>query len=193
MTGMAYTILRAGATIGGLMALPEDASADGRAAGLDRLCRRRRRRRRGGRVRQSRRRGPPAPADIPGVGRFAVVGDPQGAALTLFKGASDARAARSRAARPAISAGASCTPSTDEAAFAFYAERFGWTKGDAMDMGPMGVYQLFKAGGDEAIGGADQARGHAGPFWLYYFNVAGIDAAVESVQGSRRADPQRPA
>src|SRR4051794_27417142 len=29
------------------------------------------------------------PTDIPGIGRFAVVADPQGAVLSLFKGASD--------------------------------------------------------------------------------------------------------
>jgi hypothetical protein len=32
-------------------------------------------------------------------------------------------------------------------AFAFYSGLFGWTKAEAMDMGPMGVYQIFATGG----------------------------------------------
>ena len=34
----------------------------------------------------------------------------------------------------------------------FYATMFGWTKADAIDMGPMGTYQLFASGGT-SIGG----------------------------------------
>ena len=39
-----------------------------------------------------------------------------------------------------------------KSAFDFYAGQFGWTKGEAMDMGEMGTYQIFAAGG-EPIGG----------------------------------------
>ncbi len=87
-----------------------------------------------------------AAADIPGVGRFAVVGDPQGAALTLFKGSSDAEPAPGpRGARGHI--GWRELHAIDrEAAFAFYADRFGWTKGDAMDMGPHGRLPAFQSG-----------------------------------------------
>jgi len=38
-----------------------------------------------------------------------------------------------------------------EKAFAFYGELFGWQKADA-DIGPVGTYQLFSAGG-QTIGG----------------------------------------
>jgi predicted enzyme related to lactoylglutathione lyase len=92
-----------------------------------------------------------APDDIPGVGRFAVIADPQGAAIALFK--------------TPMAAGPSPTPGTPghagwrelyagdrEAAFAFYSKLFGWTKAAHHDMGPMGLYQLFAAGG-ETIGG----------------------------------------
>jgi len=184
--GMAYTLLSAGETqIGGLMALPEAALKMGARPGwigyvgvedvdaeADAFTKA------GGVVHK-------AAADIPGVGRFAVVGDPQGAALTLFKGASDAEPAPvPRGARGHI--GWRELHAIDrEAAFAFYADRFGWTKGDAMDMGPMGVYQLFKAGGDEAIGGMmTKLEAMPVPFWLYYCNVAGIDAAVKAVEAA---------
>ncbi len=59
---------------------------------------------------------------------------------------------------------------------------FGWTKSDAMDMGPMGVYQLFKTGGEYAAGGMmTKPPAIPVPYWGYYFNVPAIDAAVERV------------
>jgi predicted enzyme related to lactoylglutathione lyase len=183
---MSYTILSAGATpIGGLMALPEaarDAGArpswigyvgvDDVDASADEFVKA------GGVVHR-------AAADIPGVGRFAVVGDPQGAALTLFKAASDAEPAPAPRGAPGHIGWRELHAIDREAAFAFYADRFGWTKGDAMDMGPMGVYQLFKAGGDDAIGGVmTKLEAMPVPFWLYYFNVAGIDAAAKAVEAA---------
>ena len=171
--GMSYTILHAGAIpIGGLMALPEAARAAGARPGwigyvgvddvdaeADAFTKA------GGVVHK-------ASADIPGVGRFAVVGDPQGAALTLFKAASDAQPAPVPRGAPGHIGWRELHAVDREAAFAFYAERFGWTKGDAMDMGPMGLYQLFKAGDDEAIGGMmAKLEAMPVPFWLYYFNV----------------------
>ena len=48
-------------------------------------------------------------------------------------------------------------------------------------MGPMGVYQLFAAG-DAPVGGMmTRTESDAAPFWLYYFNVAAIDAAAARV------------
>jgi predicted enzyme related to lactoylglutathione lyase len=65
---------------------------------------------------------------------------------------------------------------------AFYSGLFGWTKDQAMDMGEMGVYQLFAAGAG-AVGAmmtkpADCPR----PFWNFYFNVEAIDAAQARVE-----------
>src|SRR5277367_6723231 len=86
MPGMTYTLLRVGDTqIGGLMALPAEANdagmkpgwvgylgvddVDAAAAKVKRL---------GGKIHG-------LPTDIPNVGRFAMVADPQGAAFNLFK------------------------------------------------------------------------------------------------------------
>jgi predicted enzyme related to lactoylglutathione lyase len=125
------------------------------------------------------------PEDIPGVGRFAVVADPQGAVLMLFKDSSGE-------AMPAVVPG---TPGhvgwhelyADDwpAALAFYADLFGWSRGTAVDMGPMGTYQLFAcgAGGAEVGGMMNRPAGVPGPCWLYYFNVAAVDAAVARVTG----------
>jgi uncharacterized protein len=67
-------------------------------------------------------------------------------------------------------------------AFAFYAGLFGWTKAEAMDMGAMGVYQLF-ATGDAPCGGMMTKMAQTpAPFWLYYFNVDAVDAAMARVK-----------
>jgi predicted enzyme related to lactoylglutathione lyase len=177
-----YTILNAGGVgIGGLMELPEEARKNGARpawvgyvhvedvdAKADEV------KKKGGAVHR-------APDDIPGVGRFAVVADPQGAAFLLFKNAGGPD-------RPAVAPG---TPghvgwhelhaTERESAFAFYAGLFGWTKGEAHDMGPVGVYQLFATGGLPVGGMMTKMEGMPRPFWLYYFNVDSIDAAVGRV------------
>src|SRR4051794_10115106 len=82
-----YTLLSAGSTqVAGLMTLPQEACDAGAKPGWmgyvavddvdDHAARFTEA---GGAVHR-------APADIPGVGRFAVVADPQGAVIVLFKG-----------------------------------------------------------------------------------------------------------
>ena len=67
-------------------------------------------------------------------------------------------------------------------AFAFYSKLFGWTKTEAMDMGEMGVYQLFATGGSTAAGGMMTKMPETpAPFWLFYFNVDSADAALKRV------------
>ncbi len=68
-----------------------------------------------------------------------------------------------------------------DSAFSFYADMFGWKKMDAMDMGAMGIYQLF-AKGKQTLGGMmTKPATVPRPFWFYYFNVAGIDSAAGRV------------
>jgi predicted enzyme related to lactoylglutathione lyase len=124
-----------------------------------------------------------APDDIPGVGRFAIVADPQGAVIALFKGSSEEPPAPPRGT-PGQAGWHELYTTDVEPAFAFYARLFGWTKADALDMGPMGVYQLF-AHNEVPIGGMMRRPPSVpAPFWTYYFNVAGIDAAVERIKAA---------
>ena len=116
------------------------------------------------------------PSDIPGVGRFAVLADPQGAPFVVF-----------HSANPAPEPPAPNTPgfagwhelqATDwQGAFAFYSELLGWTKAEAVDMGPMGLYQLFAAGREPVGGMMNKQDAGPTPFWRYYFNTDDIDAA----------------
>jgi hypothetical protein len=120
-----------------------------------------------------------APMDIPNVGRFAMVTDPQGAALNLFKSA--------QSDQPVVSnepghIGWHELHTTDwPKAFSFYTDMFGWLKGEGVDMGPMGTYQLFTIGGVATGAMFNSPAAHAARFWLYYFHVGDIDAAAKRV------------
>lgn len=61
-------------------------------------------------------------------------------------------------------------------------------------MGPMGMYQTFATGG-AAVGGMMGKMPEApASFWLYYFNVEALDAAVARVTlggGKTLMEPQQ--
>ena len=178
-----YVVLSAGPTmIGGLMALPPEALAQGARPAwhgyvavddVDAMS---------GRFVQAGGNIFRAPDDIPQVGRFAVVADPQGAPLVLFK----SHMAEAPAALPAGTPGTigwhELHASDQASAMAFYAEHFGWTRADALDMGPNGLYQLFCTGEGPPGGGMlNRMAQMPMPFWLYYINVEDIHAAVARV------------
>jgi uncharacterized protein len=117
-----------------------------------------------------------APDDIPGVGRFAVVADPHGAVFGLFKGMGQAPPMPSMNT-PGIIAWRELNAGDGPSAFTFYSGLFGWRKGEAMDMGPMGVYQMYGKGDVDFGGIMTKSSDIATPFWLYYVNVADIEAA----------------
>ena len=128
-----------------------------------------------------------APEDIPGVGRFAVVADPHGAVFIIMKGTSDQEPPVVAPGTPGHVGWRELHAGDREKAFAFYSGLFGWTKAEAIDMGPMGVYQTFATGGEPVGGMMTKTPDTPAPFWLYYFNVDSVDAAVTRVtQGGGR-------
>lgn len=178
-----YIVLNAGeAGVGGLMELPASARAAGARPGwigyiaaddVDAMAARVKEA--GGRIHH-------AAEDIPGIGRFAMVADPQGAAFVLFKGMESGQEPPASAMTPGHVGWHELQAAEWESAFAFYSELFGWTKGEGIDMGPMGTYQLFAIGGVQAGGMMTRADATRPPFWLYYFNVDEIGAAVARVK-----------
>jgi predicted enzyme related to lactoylglutathione lyase len=125
------------------------------------------------------------PTDIPGIGRFAVVADPHGAVFEVMKPL-PADPPRPRAAQgtPGHVGWHELHAGDLEADFAFYAEMFGWKKDDALDMGPVGSYQLW-SNQDGQIGGMmTKMAAIPHPFWLYYVQVGDIDAAVGRITGA---------
>ena len=67
-------------------------------------------------------------------------------------------------------------------AFAFYSKLFDWTKTEALDMGPMGSYQMFATGGVPVGGMMTKMAQTPHPHWLYYFNVDAADAVEARVK-----------
>jgi predicted enzyme related to lactoylglutathione lyase len=124
------------------------------------------------------------PTDIPGIGRFAVVADPQGVGFALFSAAGmDAPPAPPPGALG--HAGWRELHAIDGAkAWDFYAKHFGWTKGDAMPMGPAGVYQIFNIDGDMAGGMMTKMPEMPVAAWLYYFNVDSAEAAAARIKAA---------
>ncbi len=166
----------------GMMRLPEEARASGAkpqwlpyigvadveasAASIERL---------GGHVKKP-------GSDIPTVGRFAILSDPQGASFAIFK-----------PAQGSMGGGASDTPlggfswlelaTTDpEAAAEFYGKVFGWQAMHRMDMGAQGTYLIFGSDGVQR-GGMYRLQPERSPvpYWLPYVSVPSADAAAATV------------
>jgi len=122
--------------------------------------------------------------DIPKVGRFAVIADPQGAAFAVYTPATDTPA---NPGPPAIGEYSwhELNTSDHENAWGFYETLFGWKKTDTMDMGEMGTYQMYTtAGGEIPLGGMfNKPKEMPGPpFWLYYVRVDDVHKSVEKVK-----------
>lgn len=124
------------------------------------------------------------PTDIPTVGRFAVIGDPQGASLSVFK--PDSEMAVHDASKPGEFCWNELATSDAAAAFRFYSELFGWKVLEDMDMGPMGTYRVFGLG-DRRLGGMMTIpKGNPMPtMWMYYAETSDLDGALER---ARRKD-----
>jgi uncharacterized protein len=179
MNDQRYTLLQAGsAAIGGLMPIPEHAKGvqpvwmgyigvDDVNAYADKV------KAAGGAIHRP-------PTDIPNVGTFAVAGDPSGAGFLLFKGYSD-EAPTQDPSQPGHIGWHELHGGDSESAFAFYSGLFGWTKGEAMDMGAMGQYQIFTTKGEQRGGMMKKTTQELAPHWLYYINVDAIDAASQRV------------
>lgn len=123
--------------------------------------------------------------DVPAVGRMQMVQDPQGAAFYLFQPASDEQLP-DEAPEVGDASWHELMTSDLPAAMMFYRDVFGWQAGDAVDMGPMGKYQMFSRPRG-TIGGMmnkPPEMGHVPPHWQIYFRVADLDAAVERIKAN---------
>ena len=117
------------------------------------------------------------PKAIPNVGRFAVLQDPQGAAIAIHH--SDQGMAPNGEPEVGQFSWNELATTDHKAAFDFYSKLFGWNETQSMDMGEMGIYQMYGQG-EQMFGGMfdkpDEMPGP--PAWLYYTLVDDIDEAV---------------
>jgi predicted enzyme related to lactoylglutathione lyase len=116
--------------------------------------------------------------DIPEIGRFAVLVDPQGAVFAVIQSQNPAPGTAARPGQGDFSWHELATRD-HRAAIDFYSQLFGWRKGPAHDMGAMGIYQIFLVNGREA-GGMFNAPPGMEVHWLGYVNVSDADAAARA-------------
>ncbi len=183
MGGEPYTIFSAGQTmVAGLMPIPEQLRSNGARPcwtgyiGVDDVDTYVSRvKAAGGEIHRP-------PQDIPGIGRFGVVADPHDAVFILFSASGGEAPPPAAPGTPGQVGWHELQAGDAEADFAFYAGLFGWTKsGEGVDMGPIGRYQMF-ATGDQPVGGIMNKMPEVPrPFWLYYFNVDAVDAAIDRI------------
>ncbi len=122
-----------------------------------------------------------APTDIPGIGRFAVLSDPQGAAFAVFAPAMPTP--EGVQAEPAGHFSWHELATIDpQGALAFYAQLFGWTHGPVHEMGAGGRYQVIEHAG-VPIGGLYVMQDPSKPpLWLSYVQVKSLDETITAVK-----------
>lgn len=127
------------------------------------------------------------PNDIPGIGRFAFVADPQGAMFYIMTDTSGEESHAFSAYTPKAGhcAWNELSTSNPEAAKAFYGKQFNWKVDGGLDMGEMGMYEFWGPHDDRGFMlGAVMPKMPQMPVsaWTFYFRVPDIDVAVEAVK-----------
>lgn len=128
------------------------------------------------------------PADIPTIGRFAIIQDPQGAAFAAFTPIQPPRGDRMGEVEIGDFSWHEL-PTTDRtAAFEFYQRLFGWEPTESMDMGSeggvyRGIYQMFGWKGKSLGGMFTKAADMPGPpAWIAYVKVVDTKKAARTVK-----------
>jgi hypothetical protein len=123
--------------------------------------------------------------EVPNVGRMQMMQDPQGAAFYIYEPAS---AEQPPEVAPEVGEASWLELMTTDApaAMKFYQTLFGWQPSEAMDMGPLGKYQMFNRP-HGMIGGMmnkPPEMKDVPPNWQIYFRVPDINAAVERIKAN---------
>lgn len=122
------------------------------------------------------------PTDVTGISRFAVCADPQTAPIGLIEWLRERPGPAADSGLPGRVGWHELVAADWEQALTFYGALFGWQKAGA-DVDAAGTYALFSAGGETIGGMFNKPAAVPAPFWLYYFNIGDIDAAVQRAQG----------
>jgi uncharacterized protein len=188
MPGRNYSVISMGSTmVGGLTSQGEQVSANGPSwlgyIGVDDLDESAAHTvKAGGKILK-------AAEEIPGVGRFALAADPQGAAFILFASPGMPVPAPVKAGDLGRVAWHELHTTDTQGAFGFYSSLFGWTEAEGLaDL----AGTTFGVKPDElSAGGIARIDGSAArPAWLHFFNVPNLTDAVARVkQGGGTALP----
>ena len=127
-----------------------------------------------------------APWDQPGVGRLAMVTDPQGAPFYLMaplppEGEAEATSDVFSVDKPHHIRWNELATSDPEAAIAFYQRHFAWAQEGEMDMPGMGAYRFLQHDGVGIGAVMPLMPGMPHAVWSYYIGVDDIDRAVLAI------------
>jgi uncharacterized protein len=118
------------------------------------------------------------PRDIPQVGRYAVLSDPQGAGIPIIA-PSTPMTAHDQTKHGEFVWNELLT-TDNEAAFGFYSELFGWKRISDFDMGAMGKYIIYGLDESTPLGGM-MTKPKDAPFpatFFFYVHVDDLEAAI---------------
>ncbi|PVX29634.1 VOC family protein [Sphingomonas pokkalii] len=120
--------------------------------------------------------------DAAGVGRIAMVTDPQGIPFYVMRGATEDATSTvfQRNGLGHVGWNELLTPDA-EAALGFYHRQFGLTRLGGMPMGEMGEYSFIGREADAPVGAIMRSPPGAAPGWSFYFRVDDVDAAKDRV------------
>jgi predicted enzyme related to lactoylglutathione lyase len=125
---------------------------------------------------------------IPGVGRFAVVLDPQQVKYLLFEPAGNYIPPRLEQMNAGNVGWHELLTDDAEKAFDYYSGHYGWQKDYAHDMGSMGIYQTFRTDTPLYAGGMMNLSSccpgiteRPKPHWKFYFTVEDVGAAEKRI------------
>jgi hypothetical protein len=124
------------------------------------------------------------PRDIPEIGRFAVLRDPQGAVIALFN-APEPMPTPEREAEPQEFSWNELSTTHLDAALDFYGRLFGWEKHAAVHLDRVGLYQMFGRPDGPTLGAMfvqSQQMPEPPTAWLHYVRVPSVDAAIAEVE-----------
>ncbi len=118
------------------------------------------------------------PFDIKDVGRVVIAQDPQGVAFAAFTPLGNPPG-HEGPAKPLEFSWHELSTTDAAKAFEFYSALFGWKKTSAVDMGPIGLYQMFGLS-ETPLGGMMKAPDEQPvPSWCYYVHVDDVHQGAE--------------
>jgi predicted enzyme related to lactoylglutathione lyase len=121
------------------------------------------------------------PTDLPGTGRFAVIQDPDGAAISLFR--------HDEGELPETTSsgeGAFCwnelLSEDPQRSLSFYGQLVGWEHRE-LPMGHLGTYWILTSAGVDVAGLLQRPATSSGPpCWLSYITVEDVDDRARAIQ-----------
>jgi predicted enzyme related to lactoylglutathione lyase len=116
--------------------------------------------------------------DLPTVGRFCILADPQGANIAFFLPEGTPESMHDRM-QPGEFCWHELLCDDPAAALQFYQPLTGWQALYDHDMGPDGVYRVFGFSQEDQLGGMfPRPKEDPHSAWSYYIGVADLDAAI---------------